>query len=88
MVDAWELAHANQPFFTAGQQKGAVDVVWKHAFRAEVSNAKGGHFCAVLADVEKCYEYVRHSDLIRQARKHHYPLAILRLSICACRSAR
>ena len=88
MVDASENAHANQSFFTAGKQKGAIDVVWRHAFRAEVSNAKGDNFCAVLADIEKCYEYVRHSDLILQARKRHYPLAILRLSIWAYRSAR
>ena len=88
IVDAWEQEFASQTFFTAGKQKGALNAMWKHGFRAEVSNARDNLFCAVLADIEKCYEYVRHADLILQAQKHSYPLAILRLSLQAYRSPR
>ena len=88
LVEAWEKGPAASPCFAAAKGRSANDVVWRSAFKAELANSQSMHFAALLGDLHKCYEFVRHADLARSALKHHYPLALIRVTIRTYRNAR
>ena len=88
LVKSWEEATTANCGFGAEQGKAPVDIVWRHAFRAEAAQARGGAFGCILWDLLKCYEKVSHALLISAAVRHGYPLAVLRLCIFSYRSPR
>ena len=88
IVKSWEATATADCGFGAERGKAPLDIVWRHSFRAESATVNGGHFVVVLWDLHKCYEQVDHALLIAAARRHGYPLAILRLCIYSYRAPR
>ena len=88
LVHCWESNHASLTPFAATRGKSPIDIVWRHACAAELSQTNGSFFGAILWDILKCYEKVDHHLLVRAARRHCYPMGILRLSIASCRAPR
>ena len=54
----------------------------------EFAKASGLQAIEALLDLVKAFERIRHSDLIAAAKKHSYPLWLLRLSLDAYRMDR
>ena len=88
IVKDWENSTTKGLGFAADCDNAAVDVVWRHACRAELAQSSSQKFAVVLWDLHKCYEMVNHSLLCDAARRHMYPLAILRLALCTYRAPR
>ena len=53
--------------------------------RGEAALATGTCLLTLLWDLRKCYEYIRHWRLLREAELCEYPLAVLRLSLASYR---
>ena len=49
--------------------------------RAEINVINKGYSGAVLYDLTKCYEYVRHTQLATEGVKHNFPMHALRITI-------
>ncbi|CAK0833333.1 unnamed protein product, partial [Prorocentrum cordatum] len=75
VVRAWQPAH-DRLFFYAGPRRGAEVAAWKQAARAELAH---------------CASFLSHAnamlDMVKGWR-YSYPMAVLRLSVAACRLAR
>ena len=74
--------------FGSGKNKSAIDIVWKHAWKAEAAQSAQQTFACLLSDVYKCYECVDHQKLVQAGRQHNYPLVLLRLAIASYRAPR
>ena len=88
LVKAWEETATANCGFGAEEGKSPIDIVWRHSFGAECAHSTGGFFGCILWDLLKCYEKVDHHLLVAAARRHGYPLAVLRLCIYSYRSPR
>ena len=89
LVKQWETDYTNGiRGFAAQSNRSAVDVVWRHSCAAELSRHNDSVFACILWDIGKCYEKVDHSLLLDAAKRHKYPLAVLRLTIASYRAAR
>ena len=76
----WEISH-DLPCFAMGRQRSPVDCVRRQASRAEASVAKQRAAAALLWDLGKFYESMRHGRLVSQAVRLDFPLRILRLNL-------
>jgi len=85
---SWERRSGEQMLFGAGEGRTVEDIVWRQAVRAEINTISGGYSGAVLYDLMKCYEFVRHIRLIREGIAHDFPMHELRLTIRSYRWAR
>jgi hypothetical protein len=65
----------------AGRQ--TLDGAWRAQVRSDIAHNDKQHSLEILWDVKKCYENVRHADLVDQGRKQGYPMALLRVSIAS-----
>jgi hypothetical protein len=61
---------------------------WRHLVADEVARARGLKSATALLDITKCFEFVRHKQLHREATFHAYPWGLLRLDITIARSKR
>ena len=68
--------------------KPAERCAWHQCLLDEACEAAGHASAALLADVVKCFEGVRHDILLAEARAAGFPLAVLRMALCSYRSAR
>ena len=74
LVRAWAALH-DRPFFLGGSGKCAAKANWTQLFMNEFARARGVQSASLL-DVKKCYENVRHADLLDQGRQQNYPLSL------------
>lgn len=86
LVRAWS-ASVPRPYFAAGVGKSTEAAVGRLLLTAEAT-LEGEEAACIIADIDKCYENVRHVQLIAAARRHNFPLAILRLCLSMYRAAR
>ena len=63
-------------------------MVWRQAFLAESARNNHQHFVSVFWDLHKCFDLVNHVRLLEAAKKHSYPLAILRMCVALYRAPR
>ena len=84
----WERANTVEIGFAGEKGNTPLDVVWWQAALAEIAKASSKYFICVLWDIWKCYEKVDHSILIDSAKRHGYPLAILRITLASYRASR
>ena len=78
----WETAN-ERSYQYGGRRKGAQVAAQKMAMRAEIARAKGDNVAQALLDLAKCFEYVEHWVLAREAAAAGYSLVALRASIQA-----
>ena len=88
LTKQWERSHASGEGFAAGENRAAVDVVWRHSFAAEAADADNKLFAVMLFDIAQCYDILNHRILIDSAHRHEYPMSPLRMSISAYRAPR
>ena len=81
IVKDWEQDRTAHLGFASCRNRSPVDVVWRHSAAAEFAKEQKSAFVCLLWDILKCYELIRHQDLVTAARRHNYPIAILRLTI-------
>ena len=81
LVDDWETRCADMPEFAAAKHRSSTNVVWRHSMKGEFAKANRRHFAVIMWDLLKCYEHMDHQVLVRAARNHRYPLALLRLTL-------
>jgi hypothetical protein len=86
-AQAWEDDH-DRPYFACGADRGAVDVVWRQAMRAEVAVAADQQAAAITSDLKKFYEALDHGLLLERAARHGFPMQIVRLAVAAYRGPR
>ena len=86
LVRAW-AATVPRPFLAAGVGKSTEDAVGRLLMTAEAAKADEEVAC-VIVDIDKCYESVQHEKLVAAARRHGFPLAVLRLCLAMYRAAR
>jgi hypothetical protein len=87
VAQAWEDAN-DQPFFSAGKGRSAVDLVWRRAVAAEVDAASRRSSITGLWDVAKFFERVIHALLVRRGIRCGAPMRLLRVCIRMYRSPR
>ena len=83
LVRAWELSRGNHAAFSMSPGVSAIDPVWRQSIRAEHHSGVGDSFVALLWDIKKCYEHVRHNLLWEEARFLAFPLVVIRCSLAA-----
>ena len=66
-----------------GQGSSASRAAWLSAWEAEDADLSDEHYAQALLDLEKAFETVPHEALWHAARKHGYPLSVLRLALKA-----
>ncbi len=86
-AQAWEDAH-DRPYFACGADRGAIDVVWRQAMRAEAAVADDLHAAAVTSDMRKFFEAIDHGLLLERAERHGFPMQIAKLAVAAYRGPR
>ena len=59
---------------------GAQRASWMAAFAAEDAARSGEHYAQSLLDLVKAFEMIPHHHIVLAAKKHGYPLWLLRLS--------
>ena len=84
---AWEAAHT-MPQFYGGSGMGAQRAAWIASFQAETATADRRGHVAGLLDLVKAFERVPHDRIAEAARRHGFPLALVRLSLAAYRLRR
>ena len=83
----WQTAF-DRPWLYAGKGKGADVAAWKQAAKAELANAKGLHYAAVLLDLVKAFDRVPHDLLVKWAKALGYNLRLLKVSLASYRLPR
>ncbi len=86
-AQAWEDEHDRQ-YFACGADRGAVDVVWRQAMRAEAAVATDLHAAAITSNLRKFYEALDHGLLEERAARHGFPLQIVKLAVAAHKGPR
>jgi len=75
--ELWEAAHA-RVFFFGGKGASCEKCVWRFGIHSELAVAQGRFAGAVLLDLWKAYETVKHWALKRAAVRHGFSLRALR----------
>ena len=75
-------------YWAAGANRGAGDVVWRQAFKAEVGTRRGQVSATIFWDLRKYYEHIDLRFLWEKCKQHNFPLCIARLAIQAYSCAR
>jgi hypothetical protein len=84
---AWEMSHSRCS--TVGVRGNTCEQAnWDQCFTDEHALARGLASGSVLVDIRKCFEFVNHLALYREAAFQDYPWQLLRLEIRAFRSER
>ncbi len=81
-AEAWETNN-DRPFFAAAAGRGAVDVVWRQALRAEAAVASQSHAASVLTDMAKFYEHIDHQKLIERGARSGFPMPLMKVAVAA-----
>ncbi len=84
----WRTGLQDCDFLYGGAGRGAQRAAWMQAAMAERAAGTKQVYGAVLLDLVKAFEKVPHQMVIVAAKKHGYPLWLLRLSLDAYRMAR
>ena len=87
LVRAWEAEKPNKSLY-GGKGMGAQRAAWVAAFSAESAKLEGVEHAQTLIDLVKAFEKIPHHLVVKAARKHGYPLKLLRLSLAAYRLQR
>eukprot|EP00959_Pyramimonas_sp_CCMP1952_P248687 5198278-Pyramimonas_sp.AAC.1 len=83
----WELAY-KRDYWAAGAFRGAGDVVWRQAFRAESGALLGQCTASVFWDLREHYEHIDLEYLWQKCLQHRFPACLARLAIQAYSAAR
>jgi hypothetical protein len=86
-AQAWESQHS-RPYIFGGAGRGAQRAAWLSGFRAEAAALAGTSFAQSLLDLVKAFETIPHRHLVEAARRHGFPLWLLRMSLAAYRLPR
>ena len=78
LLKAWESSAASGAHFSASSGRSCLDSVWRRAFRAEAGQASSENVLTIFTDLRKCYEHVKHSDLVVEAKAAMFPMTVLR----------
>ena len=84
---AWEIS-CDRKYLYAGAGRGGTVAAWKQAARAEVAAAGGKQYGQALLDLVKAFERIPFRVLLREARRLHYPIKMIRLAIATYRLPR
>ena len=77
-----------QAVFAAQEGNGALDVVWRQAFRSERATTKGGSSAAVSIDMKSFYDHFEYDLLQQRADRTGFPRKLTRWAIRSYQSAR
>ena len=77
----WERSSGEKNIFGAGEGRTVTDIVWRQSARVGITGMCSKIAGAVLEDLKKCYEYVRHLKLIKEGIRLQYPLHMSRLAV-------
>ena len=86
LVRDW-AARVPRAYFAAGLGKSTEQAIGRMLMQAETASEDEEVAC-LIADIDKCYENVKHGRLVQAARVHGFPLAILRMCLGIYRVAR
>jgi len=84
---AWAADH-DMPFFAAGKGRSTTDPVWRQSVRNQTSKAQREHVASLCWDLRKFYETMDHDRMLCQARKHHFPSALVEVALNAYKMER
>jgi len=87
-VKPWSAGLPRKYWF--GEKDRACETcVWIQAATAEYAAYKDGlSYACGLLDLEKAYENIKHRNLVREARRHRFPMRLIRLAIMLYRMPR
>ena len=80
VVRKWERRN-EYSWMYAGEGRGADVAAWKQAARAEYARAIHTYYGQVLLDLVKAFDRIPFHVLAREARRHEYPMWLVRLAI-------
>ena len=86
-VTPWSKLHP-RTYWYGETGKSCELCVWIQSVLAEYASAKGHTYSALLHDLEKAYENVKHSLLIQEAKRFGFPLRVLQLALMLYRVPR
>ena len=80
IIQDWERDNPSCIFWACAG-KGADRAVHTAAVQCDIAYAKGRQAAAGVVDLWKCFEVLKHSIIIEQAKQSNYPMDILKVAI-------